>query len=304
MKKANSDIKNKAFFDEETHKYFNKEEDYEKFLEAKEKYMEQNPDKSIAKWATMQSWRYNAIKTTTKILSEAFPFTGGDDSITKSWLSKINKKGNLDNETLDILIKGIDKIREYLDNDLKLSQTLGTEAHKLIQKHIETFRSSEIMNMTNITNEYFLLFKEQLETPETDIYKLFNKVELILPYEIPTFYKDEERETILFSGMWDGLYRLSNGEYIILDIKTGSELKYDKLLKVEHQMNAYNLLVKQNLDIKVDYHYSLEISKVWDKNEEQFINKIKFHKFKPKPLSFLTLINGLEQLNKIKGLKD
>lgn len=55
---------------------------------------------------------------------------------------------------------------------------------------------------------------------------------------------------------------MKDGSFFLIDIKTGSEVKGEKKLKVEHQLNAYNSLVKNNLDLDVSKHICIEVSQV------------------------------------------
>lgn len=312
------ELKHKVFFHEETHKYFATQEALDTFVEKLEAYKERKEKTgekpNVKKWVSSQSWRYDTIDSVTTKLGKVFPFTGADFTMAKAWLTKIaNKKTTIKkNQTLVGMIEWIDHIEEHLNADLEMSQRLGTEAHEEIQKLIEDIVNKRIITNDRYgknpyTNSFLTQYAGTFNKP-SEIISLIKNIEELLPQETPVGYWDKVEEEFLFTGMWDGLYKMKNGEYYLIDIKTGSELKGDKLLKVQHQMNAYNCLIQNNIvvdgkPLQPTKHIAIEIAQVWDKKEEVFKDKVKLHEFKPRPASFFTLIETQRRLENWKELK-
>jgi len=59
-----------------------------------------------------------------------------------------------------------------------------------------------------------------------------------------------ETEKLNFGGIFDLLIKV-DGEYILVDFKTGSEVSGDKLNSVFRQMSAYSKMINDNTDIKI-----------------------------------------------------
>lgn len=297
-------LKHEVFFHPETHTYLPSKEEYDKFCEKLEIYREkklaEGVEPNIRYWANSQGWRYGKLTSTTTLLGKIFPFTGGDDFITKAWLTKIHKKGNLPFDLLESFTTAIDNMRDYMNRDVEESQVLGTEAHEAIQDWMEEAIKNGGDTSGDIgVNKYALAFKAAV-LEKKKLQELIGSISELLPCETPVAYWSEKEQKHLFTGMWDGLWKTNKGEHYLIDIKTGSEVKADKKLKVEHQLNAYNNLVMNNLGIKVDKHICLEVSQVWNTYSNKWEIKVKAHYFEPDPDSFFEM---LDTFNKLETLK-
>lgn len=296
-------LKHEVFFHEETHTYLPSKEEYDLFCQKLEEYKEKKEKEGVQPdirlWANMQGHRYGKLTSTTALLGKVFPFTGGSDFITKAWLTKISKKGNLSEDLLNSFITAIDNMREFMDKDVAESQVLGTEAHELIQEWMEKVITTRSGEHEIGNNKYALSFKESVSTSK-ELQDLISSVAELLPCEVPVAYWSERKQKHLFTGMWDGLWKTVGGGYYLIDIKTGSEVKGDKKLKVEHQLNAYNNLVMNNLGIRVDKHICIEVSQVLDKKTNEWSVNTKLHHFTPNPNSFFEMLDTFDKLEKIK----
>lgn len=297
----NYKLKNKVLFHEETHTYLPTKNEYDKFIIGLEKYVEkkekekQKPD--IHFWASSQGWRYGALTSTTKLLSKVFPFTGGNNTITKAWLNKILKKGIISPMEFDKMIFNLEQIESVLDRDMTNAQEDGTLAHEQIQEFIDKEFKNESSDVSKL-NKYANKFVIDYKTNDTGLQDIFKGIRELLPCEVPVAYKDPSGK-LLYTGMWDGLFKNNNGEFVLIDIKTGSPVVSDKLLKVEHQLNAYNNLIKNNLGINVSKHYCVEIAERWnDRGDCTLYTKV--HSFKPKAKTWFEMLFKYEELEKIK----
>lgn len=296
-------LKHRVYFHPETHTYLPDKEKYELFCEKLENYKEkqiaEGKEPNITMWANLQGWRYGKLQSTTSLLGKVFPFNGGDDFIKKAWLEKISRKGLLDMDQLTHFITVLDDIKEILDADVAQSQIQGTEAHEMIQDWMEQAIEKGTLNLPIGDNKYAKAFVEQLPD-NRKIRELVENVAELLPCEVPVGYFDHTVGQHTFTGMWDGLWKMKDGQLWLIDIKTGSPVKYDKALKVEHQLNAYNNLVLNNMGLKVDKHVCIEVSLDYDKKNNKWVYNVKPHFFEPDPKSFFELLDAHSKLEKLK----
>lgn len=249
--KDNKEFKSNAFFHEEAHIYFPDQESKDKFTKSFEKNRE---------WAIKQRARWGAIPSITQFLGKIYPFTGGDLGIAKAWYRKEQNFLGADKERTEKVIKLIEEVEGVLDISVKRSQEEGNIGHELIQDFIEYKKLPEEGD-SGWNNPYFKEFMNEINKVGV-VSELVNSITHILPSEIPVI-KNTGKFT--YAGKWDLLVQLDNGKTALIDIKTGSAVRGDKLKKVGLQLNAYRGLVQEVLDVEVDLMMCWELSYTQDK---------------------------------------
>lgn len=243
-------LETNTFFHEEAHIYFKNEDDFKKFSESYSK----NPD-----WALKNKSKWNPVMSITQILSDFYPFTGGDLKITKAWFEKEALYKKADQKWITDNLETLKMVEEYLSESVGRSQEEGTEGHENIQDFIEFYIKEKVTDKVKSNNIYWKAFIKELLNKENNLGAYVKDIKTILPSEIPIV---GEVENASYAGKWDLLVELSDGTTALIDIKTGSPLEGEKKEKVFLQLNGYAELIKQSIGIEVDKMYCWEVSYV------------------------------------------
>ncbi len=247
---------NNVYFHKEAHVYFDLKENYERFSKSYIKNKE---------WALRNKKKWDPVPSVTQILSDWKSFTGGDLKITKSWFVKEATYNKEKDDWIDKTTKTLESVEEYLKRAVKKTQTEGTIAHTLVQDFILNYvNTGKGAFSTKEINPYFQSFINELRTSgNTELRNIIKNIEIILPAEKAVIGKLDTniiQKGNLYAGQWDLLVKTKNKEVILIDIKTGSNVHYDKEESVGLQLNAYDNLIKQSLNINVDNLLCWELS--------------------------------------------
>lgn len=184
--------------------------------------------------------------STTKVLSEFWPFMAGD-RIMASWLKKLGRKGN--KKAADLGEKVESEIIPLLAIERDTEARNGTLAHEMIEVFLNeglivTPKVKDLENKVMETNHYAFEYYKGLKA---QLLKL--GIKRVIAQEKPLL--DVELQV---AGKFDALVELNSGETAILDFKTGSRVEYDKLHKVVLQLGHYakmgNELIKKNNELE------------------------------------------------------
>lgn len=291
-------------FHEETHSYI---EDKNIFNNFNVEYSQANTDEERDEIFKKYNINKLKLKSVTQLLSDAIVFKY-DDNLLMNWFNKTVKFGKVPAATPE-LSKQLGLAIECLNEASKISQREGDIAHEYIQTYIESRVNGTKFEEPSTTNEYTRKFSMELLNPESKLSKLVDSIDELYPYEVPAAFESECGE-FKFAGKWDLLFKNSDGDIVILDIKTGSEVKGDKKQKVNLQLNAYNLLIRGyfNGDLIPNKHVCLEISARPemddDSTEYGTVTKVVIHdSLVVDPGKFLKLLSAKNLLDKNKKLK-
>ena len=178
----------------------------------------------------------------TKVLGNFYQFNA-----LQPWANKISNnmdvcpseaKTIIDNNLNGDFAKSVLDVFKVFDIVKNKAADEGNEKHDLIQN--------------------YLLGKEVVLTddikPAIELLNSLN-IESIIDIETPLVNIETKS-----SCKADLVVRTKEGKNIIIDIKTGSDTKYDKLYKVALQLGAYKRLIENFYSIKIDELYCLQVN--------------------------------------------
>ena len=245
--------KEHTYFHEGAHLYFNSLKDYNGFAASWEK----NNTNALRRKST-----WNPVPSITQILSDWDKFTAGDFTIAKFWFTKEALYKGAQRQWIKERVDTLTEVEDFLKQSVIRTQVEGNEGHELIQNFLKTFVETGKASISSVEdNVYFLAFVKELKSATSSTLRDFVKnIKKVLPSEIPTIGLVSINEEYKFAGKWDLLVEMNNGEIVLVDIKTGSNLRDNKELKVGLQLNGYETLINQTHGIEVDKLVCWELS--------------------------------------------